>query len=141
MSQYTNFFLKGEDKFYSLGDWSRGSSVAEIANPNLPSQYDVAVRCSATFLTRLRDEARERADDLSNKVKEFKKKVDLIASFENSVNEKLYSIAEYEGCIKNLEEEIEAYKYACNYFSFLADLENLVYAGIECGEQPEKVVD
>lgn len=141
MSQYTNFFLKGDDKFYPLGDWGRSSCVAQIANPHLPHKYDVAMYCSALLLADLEHQAGQAAKDCREKIKEYQKKIELVSSFNNSAEEKLNIIAEYEDAILDLDEEQASYERASSYFSFLVELENKVYAGIECSEQPEKVVD
>lgn len=139
MSQYTSFFLKGDDKFYSLGDWGRSSYVAQIANPHLSNRYDVAKHCSTLLLVEMEHEAREKAKRAREKIKEYQKKIELVANFNNSTNEKLNIIAEYEELIADCDEEQASYEHASSYFSFLVELEYPVYAGIECGDQPEKV--
>lgn len=141
MSQYTNFFLKGEDKFYSLGDWSRNSCVAQIANPYLPCKYDVAKPCSDLLLVEMEREAGEKARYYREKIKEYQKKIELVSKFDNSVEEKLSAINEYEEIIAGLNEEQAGYERASSYFGFLISLENEVYAGIECAEQPEEVLN
>lgn len=141
MSQYTTFFLKGDDKFYSLGDWSRNSCVAQIANPHLPNRYDVAKRCPQILLAEMEHEAGEKAREHREKIKEYQKKIDMVSKFENSAQEKLNIIEEYEDIIADLDEEQACYDHASCYFGFLVELENQVYAGIECGEQPEEVIE
>lgn len=141
MSQYTTFFLKGDDKFYSLGDWSRNSCVAQIANPHLPHRYDVAKYCSQLLLVEMEHEAGEKAREYREKIKEYQKKINMVSNFENSAQEKLNIIEEYEEIIADLDEEQAHYEHASNYFSFLVELENQVYAGIECSEQPEEVIE
>lgn len=141
MSQYTNFFLKGDDKFYSLGDWSRGSAVARIANPHLDNKYDVAKFCSHYLLSCMEDEARGAAAAAQESIEKYQEKVNMVSKFENSVEEKLNAILEYEDFIKEAKEDKESFEYACHYFSFLMELENEIYAGIECGEQPGEIIE
>lgn len=142
MSQYTNFFLRGnDDYFYSLGDFGRGSAIAQVANEYLPNKYDIA-RNISNLLEHMQSKAKEAIKDLEDRQIAQKGKIVQIERISGgSLDEKLEAIRDCEQFLKELEEEKECYKYAKNFFSFLDDISysNAVYAGIECGDQPEEV--
>lgn len=141
MSQYTDFFLKGDDKFYSLGSWGRSSTIAYFANNFCANRYGTAKRFTSTMLSDLENQARNKARITNDEIKAHQKRIAEIGNYNNSIDEKLNCIREYEELISDLEEEKEACEYACNYFGFLVELENPVYVGLECGEQPDEVID
>lgn len=141
MSQYTNFFLKGDDKFYSLGDWGRSSTVAQIANKFCPQRYDVAKHFTRTMLIDLGTTAKENVLKIDDSINFYQKKIQEISTFNNPVDEKLNAIKDYEDIIADLKEEWDSQTFAYYYFNFLTEIENPIYVGIECGEQPEEVID
>lgn len=142
MSQYTNFFLKGEDKFYSLGDFSRSSAIAQIANSFLGNRYNVAHLVTQEMIDGCRYETQNKIAELNIYKDKIKERLDFIRTCaDNSLDEKYQYFIDYEAQISDTNDEIENFKQALNFFDFLAWIESPVYAGIECGEQPGEVLD
>lgn len=142
MSQYTNFFLRGEDKFYSLGDFSRSSPVAQIANEFL--RYEEA-RDITRFLYDMENIAEKKTLEIKQRREGYQKRVDMIKNMKDgsSLSEKIEIIDEYESYMKELDDDLEAYVMAQNFFYLLTIVaeENSVWAGIECSEQPERLAE
>lgn len=142
MSQYTNFFLRGNDHFYSLGDFGRSSAIAQIVNDSLGTKYDVAYAVTQEMLDGWRYETQNKIAAFEKRKAELAERIEFIRTCaDGSLDEKYQFFVDYISEINDIDDEIEYFKQALNYFQFLTWLEDPVYVGIECGAQPGEIRD
>lgn len=134
MSQYAQFFLKHNDSYANIAEFSRNRAIYQLVYYILP--YGSSKQLDTDALINLRVSACEKIDDNKACIRKYQDKIAEIQSFNNSVNEKLEAIHEYENEIEECEQDIEEYIYAENFFLILEHMAeysgNKIYAGIEC---------
>lgn len=142
MSQYVSFFIRCGDKFCPLVTYSRNNKIFEIFGV-APYEHITAVKQKylAEYLHDLDLELRE----LEERKRHYEEYKHLIATFNNSVEEKICELQLYEENILTVEEEIKENKYTSDLISFFSsiidevkydktlniDAENYLYCGKE----------
>lgn len=145
MSEYISFFIRrGQNNFIPLFTFSRNSSIFQSFRYALPYE-----RVRAISLNELEDkelECERRSDNVIKRIDCLKEDRALIASFNNTVDEKMDALQDNAECIKEYEEELEDERRALYTIVALIDIiENIrfnkdwnkdvyIYGGIEVGD-------
>lgn len=126
MSAYIQFFIRHEDTFLPIGTFSRNNAIYQVFD-------GIAV------WEKIRPVGEPILDDTEKIVKEFigvsekalaraNEEKNMIANFNNSVEEKLQSINEYNSYIAEITDDIRGLEAAQQYLWFLRDiLESIEY--------------
>ena len=147
MSSYINFFIRSDDKFLPLSDFSRSSEIYQRLNNNVP--YEKLRALTYNELNNIVNDIIEDTRKYNNRILKYKKEIELIATFNNSAEEKLEAIDSAESTIKDIEESISELNFAQGWFdslcriidsaseytdedyNHLIDASKYIYAGIE----------
>lgn len=150
MSMYVNFFIKRDNKFIRIADYSRNSQIYKITSDCLP--YGKARALTIFDLENFSNTVREDIIECKKRIEKINTCINNISNFNNSIEDKLEAIHTYEMDKSDWEDDIEELQFAKNFFMFLEDLiesgiygeENkemnsnkYLYAGIEVGEPVE----
>ena len=152
MSCYIHFFVKVGDEFAPISSFSRSTKIYELFEYVAP--WEKVRPLSEARLREVLSDAIERVQELNKKLDEMPARKALIASFNNSVNEKMEALSELESDECYLQEERDEMQRAVEFVQFLmwvedeassaayADIcfnaEKYLYVGIECGYKPEE---
>ena len=142
MSQYMNFFIKVYDEFYKIDKFSRNHTTYQELDKYCHIPY---VKITAVTIDMLQDAIvgiEEDKEDNLKTLENIKNEINLIASMNNSINEKLDAIYHSRQSLKEYEDSLENYDYAISFCRFLGhiienfcdDIEDPVkglYVGIE----------
>lgn len=147
MSSYINFFIRSDDKFLPLSDFSRSSEIYQRLHNDVP--YEKLRALTYDELDSIEDDIIEDKRKYTNLISEYKKEIELIATFNNSAEEKLEAIDTTESMIKDIEESISELDFAQGWFNSLCriidsardyieenynhpiDADKYIYAGVE----------
>lgn len=150
MSMYVDFFIKRDNKFIRIADYSRNSQIYEITSHYLPCEKVRAL--TIHDLEKFSSIARENIEECKKRIGKINMHISNISGFNNSVEDKLEAIHTYEMDKSDWEDDIEELQFAKNFFTFLEDLiesgiyveeskeinsDKYLYAGIEVGEPVE----
>lgn len=153
MSCYVNFFLRAGEKWLPIGSFSRSSAVY-AAFESAPWEK-VRALTGATLESILREQE-ENIGKFEKSIEEAIKRRDMIASFNNSVEDKLDAMREEDEYISGLRETVDELAQAIaftrtlmwivdeadssKYNERVEDCYNpdeYLYFGMECGSNPE----
>lgn len=147
MSSYINFFIRSNDKFLPLGDFSRSSEIYQRLHNDVP--YEKLRALTYAELDSIEDDILEDKRVIKDKITNYTKEIALIATFNNSVEEKLEEIDTIKEMIKDGEESIAELDFAKGWFNSLCrmidsasdytdedynhllDADKYIYAGVE----------
>lgn len=147
MSSYINFFIRIDDKFLHLSDFSRSSEIYQRLYNNVP--YEKLRALTYNELDSIEDAIIEDKRKYADLISEYKKEIELIATFNNSAEEKLEAIDSTAAMIKDIEESISELNFAQGWFNslcrildsardytdednnLLVDADKYIYAGVE----------
>lgn len=147
MSSYINFFIRSDDKFLPLSDFSRSSEIYQRLHNDVP--YEKLRALTYAELDSIEDDILEDRRVLNDKITNYTKEIDLIATFNNSAEEKLEAIDSTKEVIKDCQEAIDELDFAQGWFNslcriidsardytdenynHLVDADKYVYAGVE----------
>ena len=143
MSSYVNFYLKNgkNGTITYLFGYSRSSAIYEIFYEELLNHQDKDGYCEE--LSKHNIEALIRTSlSATSKLREviasYEKSMKDLATWNNSVEEKMEYYSDWEGCINQAKEDIEMYDHACSFFSILKEMidwnpdKAILLAGIDC---------
>ena len=149
MSQYIHFFIRSTDKLLPIYTTSHSSSIYRFFSDYAP--YEKARALSIQELQDIREEINIRIDEWTRRIEEKRTNLQLIASFNNSVEDKIEAIESARNAIRENEEYINEMKEALAFTYFLIDMyieaddtkyedetarldpNKYLYFGIECG--------
>ena len=149
MSQYIHFFIRSTDKLLPIRTESRSSSIYHFFSDYAP--YEKARALSMQELQDIREEINIRIDEWTRRIEEDRTNLQLIASFNNSVEDKIEAIESARDSIRENEELVNEMKEALAFTYFLIDMyieaddtkyedetarlnpNKYLYFGIECG--------
>ena len=147
MSSYINFFIRSDNRFLPLGNFSRSSEIYQRLNNDVP--YEKLKALTYNKLNNVVNNIIEDAHKYNNRILKYKKEIELIATFNNSVEDKLEAINSIESTIEDIEESISELNFAQGWFDSLCkiidraseytdedyngliDASKYIYAGIE----------
>ena len=149
MSQYIHFFIRSTDRLLPIYTSSNHSSVYRFFGDYAP--YEKARALSMQELKDIREEISIRIDEWTRRIEEVRTNLQLIASFNNSIEDKIEALETARDFIRENEEYISEMKEALAFTYFLIDIYNeaddtkyedetarldptkYLYFGIECG--------
>ena len=149
MSQYIHCFVRTTDRLLPIYTTSHSSSIYRFFSDYAP--YEKARALSMQELQDIREEINIRIDEWTRRIEEDRTNLQLIASFNNSVEDKIEAIETARDFIRENEEYINEMKEALAFAYFLINMYNeaddtkyedetarldptkYLYFGIECG--------
>ena len=149
MSQYIHFFVRSTDKLLPIRTDSRSSPIYHFYSDYAP--YEKARALSMGMLQEIREEINTRIDEWTRRIEEERTNLQLIASFNNSIKDKIEALEAARDSIRENEEYVNEMKEALAFTYFLMDIYNeadgtkyeeetarldptkYLYFGIECG--------
>ena len=149
MSQYIHFFVRSTDRLLPIHSASHSSSIYHFFCDYAP--YEKARALSMQELKEIREEISIRIDEWTHRIEEDRTNLQLIASFNNSIEDKIEAIESARDFIRENEECVNEMKEALAFTYFLMNIYNeaddtkyedetarlnpnkYLYFGIECG--------
>ena len=149
MSQYIHFFVRSTDRLLPIHTASRSSFIYHFFGDYAP--YGKARALSIHELQNIREEINTQINEWTHRIEEDRTNLQLIASFNNSIEDKIEAIESARDSIREHEESVNEMKEALAFTYFLMDMYNeaddtkyedetarlnpnkYLYFGIECG--------
>ena len=149
MSQYIHFFIRSTDRLLPIYTTSNYSPIYHFFGDYAP--YEKARALSMQELQNIREEIDIRIGEWTRRIEEKRTNLQLIASFNNSVEDKIEALESARDSIQENEESVNEMKEALAFTNFLIDIYNeaddtkyedetarldptkYLYFGIECG--------
>lgn len=145
MSQYIEFYIKGKNEYLPIGIFSRSNSIYRVMSEsvNVPV-YDKVVPLKVQHISLALKDATDEKLRFEKRIAELREEKALVATFNNSVEDKTTAIFNINEDIKSYEELVEEINAAIGYLTSLYDIidavrymkdydmDNYVYCGIEC---------
>lgn len=143
MSQHIQFFIsKDKQNFLPIASYSTNSIVYRHFEKFVP--YEKVRAINKNFLSDLLDRVCIDKDNVRESIADLRAQKGYIATFNNSVKDKKEAAFEIDEQLleaKDEEKELEIiYYFICFLFNILDETEDenhYLYAGIECGDNPE----
>jgi adenylate kinase family enzyme len=143
MSSYVNFYLKNgkTGAITYLFGYSRSSAIYQIFDEELYVHQTKEGYCDELTVAdceRLIRESLNQRDKLHQVIASYEKSIKDLATWNNSVEEKMEYYSDWDGCINQAKEDIEMYDHACSFFSILKEMidynpdKAILLAGIDC---------
>lgn len=148
MSAYADFFIRWKDEFIPIADYSRSHEIYEIVHEFAPWEKIRAV--STNDLEKFISAAEKQINECQERVKQYQERIQLVSTFNNTVDEKLSVLSDYDEAIDELKCYINEATVAYDFFTMLAykmipavkynknfdiDYEHYIYVGLEV-DQP-----
>ena len=149
MSQYIYFFIRSTDKLLPIRTASRSSAIYHFFSDYAP--YEKARALSMQELQNIREEIDIRIGEWTRRIEDERTNLQLIASFNNSIEDKIDALETARDFIQENEEFVSEMKEALAFTNFLIDIYNeadytkyedetarldptkYLYFGVECG--------
>lgn len=145
MSAYLNFFVRINDNFAPIGTYGRSTQIYQLFDQFAP--YEQISPITYDTLNSIKQSWRERSDDTQNLIDNSHKRIGLIPSFANSIEDKMDALAEEESYLSELEDTKKELDNARAFIGFLYDIlddiaygegegykvDEYIYIGVECG--------
>ena len=149
MSSYVHFFVRKNDVFAPIATYGRSSKIYYAFDQFAP--YGKIRALTASNLRVADSEYLDRAETFENQIREIKDRIQLIASFNNDLEDKLRAIEGEESFIAEIKADAEETAAAHMFIGFLRDIiaeveygskydpDNYLYVGIDCGDEDGEV--
>lgn len=146
MSQYISFYVRSKhDDFIGLGDYSRNNLIYQLTDRALNVPYEHIRVLTTNDLRDMEDEANLERDSINANITKYRGYIADIATFNNSLDEKIEWVAEYQDLIEECTEQLRNVELAAHYFQFLdaiietndfngIPMDKCVYCGIEISD-------
>ena len=150
MSQYIHFFIRSTDKLLPIHTTSSYSSIYRFFGDYAP--YEKVRALSMHELKEIREEISAEVDEWMQRIEESRANLQMIASFNNSVEDKIEALESARNSIRENEESVNEMKEALAFTYFLMNIcdeaedtqyydkeeakidpTKYLYFGIECG--------
>lgn len=127
MSQYINFYIKTEkEKYINILNYSRNSVVYEYMEKYAP--YDDGKEITDKVLASIFEDVRSEKSKYEETLNKFKDRAKLVASFNNTVEEKMEEINNIEECIASTNEVKDELDFFENFLGVISAMtEDLKY--------------
>lgn len=145
MSQYIDFYIKPKSNkvgdWISIGDFSRSSN--EYTYGECYCQYEKGCPVTTEKINYIISDINDAIENLNEHIKQQKERIPILASFNNSMEEKLEAMGEHLNYISESEEELKSLQKTKEWYEYLQiiidsnkyedsiDEEDLIYFGIE----------
>lgn len=154
MSAYIHFFIRHNDDFTCLATFGRSHELYKAFDGIAP--WEKLAALNKEKIAAARRQLDEYANDVKASIQRLKEQMGLIKDFNDTIENKLEIISEYQDEIVQWEEDLKSINYALNYTDFLENIleevdarkyyENLppidpaqvLYVGIETGSNVDK---
>lgn len=137
MSQYIHFFIRSTDKLLPIRTASRSSSIYQFFCDYAP--YEKVRALSIGMLQEIREEISKQISKWTHQIEEDQKDLQLVASFNNSVEDKIEAIKSAREAIRENEESVNEMKEALAFTYFLMDIHNEVEDSNYYYKEEEKI--
>lgn len=146
MSQYISFYVRSKhDDFIGLGDYSRSNPIYQLTDRAINVPYEHIRVLTTNDLRDMEDEANLERDSINANIAKYRGYITDIATFNNSLDEKMERVAEYQDLIEECTEELRKVELAAHYFQFLdaiietndfngIPMDKCVYCGMEISD-------
>ena len=149
MSSHVNFYLKNgkTGAITYLFGYSRNSTIYEIFYGNLLNHRTKDGYCgelTAADCTKLMRDAEDKKRFELKNIQDYEKSIKDLATWNNSVEEKMEYYSDWDQCIRQAQEDIETYEHAYTFFSILKEIiqynpdKVMLFAGIDCCASKEE---
>ena len=151
MSSYMHFFVRKNENFLPIACYSRSSAIYGAFSDFAP--YEKVRPLTSGFVSEVLHEQTENLSKWKKRLEDSRKEMELIATFNNSVEDKMQAIYDARGSIEETEEIIEECEYTVAFCRFLLnildeadsskyyedeklhlDAAHYLYYGVECGD-------
>jgi len=135
MSQYLEFYVKSkEDNFTYLDAFSRSTSMYRLFNEDVGAPYEKVRKMTKARLQEAIEIGTGYLQGVNDRKKKQEDTLQLISSFNNSVDEKMEAIYEHQEILEEYDESIVEWEWAMNYLRVLLNMvESMSYEGNEAG--------
>lgn len=136
MSQYLNFFARHNKEFVPIADYSRSTNVYSEVN----APYEKIRAIDETELRTIAERLRAGKIFAKTQIEAINRKLELISSANNSLEEKLDAINSELEVIEEYEDDIQALDRYATELNFIANMtyDNDIFVGIEINDPTEK---
>jgi hypothetical protein len=142
MSSYVNFYLKNgkTGTITYLFGYSRSSAIYEIFNEEFYVHRTKDGYCDELTVTDCERLIRTALDKKSSEfqtIQSYEKSMKDLATWNNSMQEKMEYYSDWDRCIEQAKEDIKMYDHACSFFSILKEMidynpdKTILLAGID----------
>lgn len=159
MSQYLNLFARVGDRFIPLASYSRNCLFYQVMRESINPPYEKVKSLSIEQLGKVRDIFAAQQKDVIMRIQHLHSKKRIIASFNNSVEDKLEALVDCDSAIEDWKIDLAQRQEGENICNFLIDMiesikygedkgfddifyNNYIYCGIEvgCDITPDDIV-
>ena len=147
MSEYTHIFLEKEGTFIEISCTGRGSAISEMFDDYAP--WEKIREITHEDLQQIYRQYNDELTKWKQNQKDLEERIKVIATFNNSVEEKLDALHDIDGDINETKETIDHLEHALNTVTLLDDIldsselnvkyEQMapvhIYVGRECGSK------
>lgn len=143
MSAYIQFFIRHENIFLPIGTFSRGNYIYQLFNDFAP--WEKIRPITISDLERIRNEMVLDIEKAKDQLKEIKERRALVATFNNSVEDKLEALMGYDEYEQGVKDDLAMAEYTRGYLNTLSDIlddiqfderydsDTYIYVGVEVG--------
>ena len=143
MSSYVNFYLKNgkNGTITYLFGYSRSSAIYEMFYEELTYNQNKDGFCDEVSIGELEAiicRTLNQKSKLREVIESYEKSMKDLATWNNSVEEKMEYYSDWDGCINQAKEDMDAYDHAVSFYSILKEMiewnpdKNVILAGIDC---------
>ena len=135
MSQYLEIYVKSkEDNFIYLDAFSRSTFMYRLFNEDVGAPYEKVRKMTRARLQEAIEIGSGYLQGAIERKKRHEDTLQLISSFNNSVNEKMEAIYEHQEILEEYNESITEWEWTMNYLRVLASMaESMSYEGSKAG--------
>ena len=149
MASYVNFYVKNgkNGAITYLFGYSKSSAIYEVFYENFLNHQTKDGYCDELTQADCEKLVRAALDKKSfnlDVIKSYEKSIKDLATWNNSVEEKMEYYSDWDGCINQAKEDIEAYEHAVSFYSILGEMieynpdKTILLAGIDCWASREE---
>ena len=149
MSSYVNFYIKNgkTGTITHLFGYSGSNAIYEIFHEEFYVHQTKDGYCdelTAEDCEKLVRAALDKKSSNLNIIQRYEKSIKDLATWNNSVEEKMEYYSDWEGCVNQAKENIEMYEHAVSFFSILKEMieynpdKVILLAGIDCYASKEE---
>jgi len=120
MSAYTNFYIKNGEDYIAIGSYSRNSYVAIAFDREAP--WDEGRVLTPNIIKVVRASVKDSIQLAKDNITALRERKKDVATFENTVDEKIDALQNIDSDINRWEEEVDSYTWVMNYCQFLEDI-------------------
>lgn len=117
MSSYINFYIRSQDNFISIGDFCRSSCIYQAVKSFAP--YEKLRPLNRSILESAINNLNASMENTKHIIENYQNQIKLIATFNNSADEKIDAISDYDEQIKGQQDEYDDLVSSKYYMQFL----------------------